>query len=188
MEGKNVINKKTNIYRSKIGLGTYIGENSNVVFTKIGRFCSIGNNFKIICFTHPTQKYVSTHPAFFSTKKQADFTFVNEDNFEERIKLENSDLSVEIGNDVWIGENVTIMGGVKIGDGAIIGANALVTKDVEPYSINVGVPSKKIKYRFHKNDIEYLQELKWWNIKIENIEENAKYFNDIDELRKCSKW
>jgi len=70
---------------------------------------------------------------------------------------------VVIGNDVWIGQNVTIMSGVTIGDGAIIANNSHVVRNVEPYSIVGGNPAKLIKYRFTKEQIEKLLEIKWWD-------------------------
>lgn len=70
---------------------------------------------------------------------------------------------IVIGNDVWIGYDAIIMAGVNIGDGAIIGARAVVTKDVEPYSIVGGVPAKEIRKRFAPDVVAKLLELKWWN-------------------------
>lgn len=77
-----------------------------------------------------------------------------------------------IGNDVWIGYDAVIMAGVKIGDGAIIGTRAVVTKDVEPYSIVGGVPAKEIRKRFATDIIEKLQNLQWWNWPVERIRES----------------
>ena len=74
-----------------------------------------------------------------------------------------------IGNDVWIGYDAVIMAGVKIGDGAIIGTRAIVTKDVEAYSIVGGVPAKEIRKRFTPDIIEKLQNLQWWNWPVERI-------------------
>ncbi len=68
-----------------------------------------------------------------------------------------------VGNDVWIGSEAMIMPGVTIGDGAVIGSRALVTKDVAPYAIVGGNPAKLIKKRFTENEIEILLEIKWWN-------------------------
>ncbi len=68
-----------------------------------------------------------------------------------------------IGNDVWIGSNVLIIGGIKIGDGAIVAAGAVVTKDVPPYAIVGGIPARIIRFRFDKEQINKLLELKWWN-------------------------
>jgi acetyltransferase-like isoleucine patch superfamily enzyme len=70
---------------------------------------------------------------------------------------------VVIGNDVWIGDNVTIMSGVTVGDGAIIAAYSHIVKDVEPYSVVGGNPGKFIRYRFRKDQIEKLLQIKWWD-------------------------
>jgi serine acetyltransferase len=78
-----------------------------------------------------------------------------------------------IGNDVWIGAKSTIMSGVKIGDGAIVAAGALVTKDVEPYSMVGGNPAKHLKYRFDDEDIQGLLEIKWWDWNEDKIKEEA---------------
>mgnify|MGYP000030096949 FL=1 len=79
-----------------------------------------------------------------------------------------------IGNDVWIGQNVTIMPGVIIGDGAIIAANSTVVKSVEPYSIYSGNPAKFIKKRFSDEKIEFLLKLEWWNWSGEEIFDNLE--------------
>src|SRR6185369_6496772 len=97
----------------KVELGdfTYIANGSNIKNTKIGKFCSIGPDIKCGLGRHPTHTFVSTHPIFFSTLKQAQITFADKNYFEDFKKI-------EIGNDVWIGANAVIVDGVKIGDGA----------------------------------------------------------------------
>jgi virginiamycin A acetyltransferase len=85
---------------------------------------------------------------------------------------------INIGNDVWIGYNATIMAGVNIGDGAIIATNSTVTKDVEPYSIVGGNPAKLIKKRFSEDVITKLLELKWWNWDIKKITKNIQNLTD----------
>ena len=89
-----------------------------------------------------------------------------------------------VGNDVWIGYNSTIMPGVKIGDGAIIATNSIVTKDVEPYAVVGGNPAKEIKKRFTENEINKLLKIRWWNWSIEKITKNVKKLtdNNIDDL------
>ena len=89
-----------------------------------------------------------------------------------------------LGNDVWVGQNVTFLPGVKIGDGVIIGANSVVASDIPPYSIAVGNPCKVIKKRFDDETIEKLLKLKWWDYPIEIIEKNIdKLFeSNIDSL------
>jgi virginiamycin A acetyltransferase len=92
--------------------------------------------------------------------------------------------NIDIGNDVWIGYNATIMAGVNIGDGAIIAANSTITRDVEPYTIVGGNPAKKISKRFSEDVIIKLLALKWWNWNIEKITKNIKNLteNKIEKL------
>lgn len=89
-----------------------------------------------------------------------------------------------VGNDVWIGMNAVIMPGVKIGDGAIIGANSVVTKNVEPYTVVGGNPATIIKKRFDEQTIDALLNIKWWDWSIEKIEKNIDVItgNDLDAL------
>jgi len=88
--------------------------------------------------------------------------------------------NVEIGNDVWVGRDSTILAGVRIGDGAVIGASSLVTKDVGPYEIVGGVPAKHIRSRFEINHIEMLLQLKWWELPDDVLRENMRLFNTND--------
>ena len=129
----------------------------------IGKFCSIACGAKFIfnCANH-TLKSLSTYtfPLFF-----------------EEWNLPKSEVAsawdnkgdIVIGNDVWIGYDAVIMAGVTIGDGAIIGTRAVVSKDVEPYSIVGGVPAKEIRKRFAPDVIKRLLELQWWNWPDEKI-------------------
>lgn len=89
-----------------------------------------------------------------------------------------------IGNDVWIGHKVTIMPGIKVGDGAIIATNATVTKDVPPYAIVGGNPAAEIKKRFSEEDIEKLLAIKWWDWEIDRISRNVGHLtaNRIGDL------
>ena len=132
----------------------------------IGRFCSIAYGAKFI-FTsaNHTMQSLSTYPfpIFFNhwdlDKKDVASAWDNKGD-------------IVIGNDVWIGYEAVILSGVNIGDGAIIGARAVVTKDVEPYSIVGGVPAKEIRKRFDSKTIEKLQTLKFWDWPFEKIKEN----------------
>ena len=162
------------IYNSSIAEGTYIASNSKVSFTEIGKYCSIGPNFFCGYGVHPANG-ISTHPAFYSLNEQAGFTFADKNLIEER-KL------ISIGNDVFIGMNVTVLDGVSISDGAIIGAGAIVSKDIPPYAIAVGNPIKIIKYRFSKDIIENLMEIKWWDLDHSNLKLVNEYFYDIEKF------
>lgn len=91
-----------------------------------------------------------------------------------------------VGNDVWIGQNVTVMPGVHIGDGAIIGANSVVTKDIPPYTISAGNPCRVKKKRFDDKVIEHLLKIKWWNWNTDKIFDNmdALCSGDLDKIMK----
>lgn len=181
--GQNVIHSNVNIVNSKIGYATYIGKNSQLPNTIIGAYCSIANNVKVISDTHPSSKYVSTHPAFFSLLKQAGFTFVKKQLFNEKLYFDEiSEIDVKIGNDVWIGANVILIGGVEIEDGAIIATGSLVSKNVKSYDIVGGIPAKVIRSRFKVEQIEILNKFKWWNRSPEWLKIHADLFSDIEEL------
>ena len=101
---------------------------------------------------------------------------------EEIYSDEGKRYRILIGNDVWIGEGVNILEGVRIGDGAVIGAGAVVTKDVEPYSINVGVPARKLRERFDRETAEELLRLCWWEKEEGWIREHITDFQDAKQL------
>lgn len=142
----------------------------------IGKYCAIARNTVLQSPNHPT----------FKAGLQGRL-------YEQKVgkKLGIFYEPIEIGNDVWLGTRCIVLGGVNIGDGAIIGAGSIVTKDVEPYSIAVGNPAVHKKYRFPKNIREQLLEIKWWNWSDEKIARNRKFFDtdltkveDINELIK----
>lgn len=170
--GKNIsINRRCYINDSLIGDYTYLGINTTVNYSKIGKFCSIARNVDIGGFNHDYKK-VSTLPNFrFKQLLNGGGKLVIKEHHEELC---------EVGNDVWIAAGANILHNVKIGDGAVIGAGAVVTKDVEPYSIVAGIPAKHIKYRFDKKYIEELLKIKWWNWPLEIIEKNMKLLIESD--------
>lgn len=90
---------------------------------------------------------------------------------------------VNIGSDVWLGSDVKILSGVSISDGAIIGAGSIVTKDIPPYCIAVGIPARVIKKRFTDADIDMLLELKWWDMPLSKLKQSYNKFSNIDNLR-----
>lgn len=160
---------------------------------KIGRFCSIASQVTIGQFPHPT-KLLSHNNIFYGWSEwskpfheisiQDKMCMKNRENFGRDIERINSPNI--IGNDVWIGFRSIIMGGVKIGDGAIIGAGSVVTKDVEPYTIVGGTPARVIRKRFNDKNIERLLELKWWEygpnvLKGLNLEKIDKCIYELEE-------
>lgn len=134
----------------------------------IGKFCSIACGAKFL-FTSGNHSLKSlsnyTFPVFFDEW--------NLDSKNITSAWDNKGDTV-IGNDVWIGYDAIIMPGVKIGDGAIIGTRAVVTKDIPPYTIVGGVPAKPIRKRFDDKTIEKLLSIKWWNWDKEKIKQNIQ--------------
>ena len=126
---------------------------------------------------------MSTHPAFFSRKKQAGFTFIDRQKFIESSYAEES-YPIIIENDVWIGYRVTILSGIRIGNGAIVAAGSVVTRDVPPYSIVGGVPARIIRYRFNQEIIRELLTDKWWDNSFEWIKEHADLFENCEQYLK----
>lgn len=179
-EGKNSIGVKTYMSNTSMGYGSILSFSSEVSNTTIGRYCSVGSHVRVIAATHPTNM-VSTYPAFYSDTYSV--SYVDESKFTEHLVTDNG-YECEIGNDVWICDNVLIKGGVKIGDGAIVGMGSVVLKDIEPYSIVAGVPAKEIRKRFDDETIEALMKLKWWDKPVDWVKEHASEFESPEKLIK----
>ena len=142
----------------------------------VGNFCSIASNVTIYLGGNHRPECVTTYP--FGHIHQNIFNNVN------GIGHPSTKGNVIIGNDVWIGDNATIMSGVTIGDGCVIANNSHVVKNVEPYSIVGGNPAKLIKYRFLEQQIEKLLGIAWWNWDDEKINEFSPLLcnTNIDEF------
>lgn len=153
-ENNVVINRRSYINDSFVGKYTYMGINTTMNWTKIGRFCSLARNVDIGGFDHDYHK-VTTMPMFRFAQTVGGGVLKNQVQHEEYC---------EIGNDVWIAAGAIILHKVKIGDGAVVGAGAVVTKDVPPYAIVAGVPAKVIGYRCSEENIKKLLEIRWWDM------------------------
>jgi len=162
---------------SSVSLGdfSYVGMNSRLANTEIGKFACVGPDAIMGLGKHPAREFVSMHPAFYSILKQAQITFVSEPCFEEFAPI-------RIGNDVWIGARVIILDGISVGNGAIVGAGAVLTKDVPAYAVVGGVPARVLRYRFQPDEIDFLEKLKWWDRDIVWLRENSGKFRSIQEL------
>lgn len=163
----------TKIIKSTICKYSYISPYSTVILTNMGKFCSVGSGVNIGLAGHPV-KYMSLSPIFYSSNNALREKWTNEVSFSES-------RPVTIGNDVWIGQNAIILGGLNIGNGAVIGAGAVVTKDVPDYAVVGGVPAKIIKFRFSENIINTLLRIKWWDCPEKTLKKNIQLFR-TDEL------
>lgn len=151
------------IINSSIDSFTYISYFCSINNVTIGKYCSIAKRVNIGLGYHPTS-FISSCPIFYSKTNPLKQNIVKKQSFIDT-------KSTTIGNDVWIGVNAVILDGVRIGDGAVIGANSVVTKDVEPYSIVGGVPAKLIRKRFSDEIVDFLIKIKWWDLKIDFLKQ-----------------
>ncbi|GLT20549.1 hexapeptide transferase [Vibrio zhanjiangensis] len=128
--------------------------------TKVGRYCSLAHGISFMGVQHPIERF-TTSPITYEKSFYDDLGI-------DKVDIPDTD-ETHIGHDVWIGQNVTVKKGVKIGNGAIVACNSVVTKDVEPYSVVGGIPARLIKYRFSKDRIERLQKSLWWNYDLKRL-------------------
>ncbi len=167
-----------------VGKNTYTANDLVIVSpnTVIGSFCSIGPGVTLGHGEHPLN-YLSTSP----------YLYFDALGFKTNTSPSHNEYwhtqPITIGNDVWIGTGAFVKNGIKIGDGAIIGARSVVTKDVPPYAIVVGCPAKILRYRFDEQTRQALLELKWWELEDDIIrqipyDDMAKALQFLKEVRK----
>lgn len=128
---------------------------------KVGRYTSIAHSFAAIGNAHPVN-YVSTHPFLTDGGPWHELARQHGSDWAEVLPHSREYGGIEIGHDVWIGQEVRVKGGIKIGTGAVIAAGSIVTKDVAPYTIVGGVPARVIRQRFDARTIELMLETEWW--------------------------
>jgi acetyltransferase-like isoleucine patch superfamily enzyme len=156
-----------NTRQVQVGMFTYGLQNIEIAYHEdcptlsIGRFCSIAGNVRIFLGAYHRSDWVSTFP--FLSSYDPIFPQHKREGFPK------SNGPVVIGNDVWIGHGVTIMSGIRIGDGAILAAGTHVVQDVEPYAIVGGNPGRVVKFRFDLEIRNELLRLKWWNWPLQKI-------------------
>ncbi len=173
-----------NVYfRGHLGRYSYIAHDSSLT-ANIGSFTSIGSFVRSTPARHAyTYPYVSTSPCFFSLYKetQCGESFATKFKFKDEVYVdEKNKIAVKIGSDCWIGDGVFLVGGIVIGDGAIVLAHAVVTKSVPPYAIVGGVPAKIIRYRYDESIIKRLIGIRWWDMDEQWLKDNWELFSNID--------
>jgi lipopolysaccharide transport system ATP-binding protein len=172
---RKLLNNVVELGDYSINRGTIIAA-SEKHKVQIGKFCSIANGVSIILSSAHRADWISTYPF---VHLESSFIQVH---LKDNIKRNNlsSKGNIIIGNDVWIGQNAIIMSGINIGDGAVIGAGSVVTKNVENYEVVAGNPAKHIKYRFKESEVNALKKIKWWNWPIDKIMDNRSMIESSD--------
>ena len=158
----------TKLFCSRVGDYSYICPGTQLTCAEVGKFCSVATGCLIGLAGHNLQG-ISTSPVFTERDNPSGSCWTEKHE-------ENVLRPVTIGNDVWIGVRVIILGGVKIGNGAVIGAGSVVTRDVPPYAVVAGAPARLIRYRFEEPVIRRLEELQWWNKSEEELRQLLPLF------------
>ncbi len=182
-EGMNAVGGQSDFY-GKMGRGSYVGCNCHIS-ADIGRYSSLGNRISQIVETHPYKEpFVTTSPMFFSLMRQTGHTFARRKMTEEyRFYDYEREIAYRIGNDCWIGNDVCFIGGVQVGDGAVVLTHAIVTKDVPPYAIVGGIPAKVIGYRYDEETIDFLLKVRWWDKPVEWLREHWELLCDMEKFK-----
>ena len=165
------IESGTSFISSSIERHSFCGYDCDVYLASIGSFTSIANGVVLGGARHPME-WVSTSPVFYAGRDSVKAKFAEH-------KL-TPPAGVRIGHDVWIGRSAIVLAGVTVGDGSVIGAGSVVTKDVPPYAIVAGNPARLIRYRFDENVIQKLKEINWWNFSEARLKTFGGVFNDVE--------
>lgn len=166
----------------KVGDFTYFERHAEGIYATIGKFCSIAANTRINALEHPVER-ITTHKLSYRPNEYFRYRGIDAA-FLERRRAKH----VTIGNDVWIGHGAVVLPGVRVGNGAVIGANAVVTRDVEPYTIVAGAPARVIRRRFEAEVAEMLQSLAWWDWPLDRLFEAVPDMQTLSVGEFLRKW
>jgi phosphonate metabolism protein (transferase hexapeptide repeat family) len=151
------IGERTVLREVTVGDYSYFERHAEAIYTTVGKFCSIAANTRINALEHPLER-PTTHKVTYRPNEF--FRYLGVDaGFRERRRARQ----VSIGHDVWIGHGAVVMPGVKIANGAVVGANAVVTRDVASYAIVAGSPARVLRPRFPPRIAARLERLAWWD-------------------------
>lgn len=183
VDKKAKINRFAKLSNSTIGKYSYVGPHSRIIRSDIGSFCSISWGCQIGLISHSLH-FISTSPLFLEVENGTGSSWIDKD-----VVLDQG-RRTQIGSDVWLGANSIVLAGVCVGNGSVIGAGSIVTKDVPPYCIVAGNPARVIRKRFDDDVINYLERLEWWTLNDEELKNSIELFQKnkpaLDVLKNLS--
>jgi phosphonate metabolism protein (transferase hexapeptide repeat family) len=173
------IGRNSLIVESTIGDYTYDDGDASIIWSEVGRYCSIANRVRINPGNHLRDRVTQHH----LTYRRRQFGLDDSDD-EGFFEWRRSHPCI-IGHDVWIGHAAVVLPGVRVGIGAVIGAGAVVTHDVEPYQVVAGVPARPVRFRFRPDVIERILGTRWWEWSRRQLQERWRDLCSVEEfLRK----
>jgi phosphonate metabolism protein (transferase hexapeptide repeat family) len=177
-----VVGERVVLREVAVGDYSYFERHGEAIYAQIGKFCSIAANVRINALEHPMER-VTTHKITYRPNEYFKFLGIDQA-FRERRR----EKKVVIGNDVWVGHGAVVLPGVSIGDGAVIGANAVVSRDVAPYTIVAGVPAQPLRERFPREIATRLAALSWWDWPAEKLAEAIPDMQSLPVEDFLTKW
>lgn len=160
--------------------GAFVWRWHNGSLLRIGKYCSIANNVNFVCDSgYHTESQITSFPLFHEVLEKDDEVIINNVPYlvkDIKEKLRPKKTNISVGNDVWIGMNVTILPDVKIGNGVTILAGAVVNEDIPDYAVAGGIPAKVLSLKHSEEIIESLNKISWWDWSDERIKENVNDF------------
>ena len=175
------VGERTRVAESQFGDYSYVVNDSHIIYTTVGKFCSIAAHTRINPENHPLERVALNHFTYRSSAYglgEDDAAF-----FDWRRSHR-----VTLGNDVWIGHGAIVLPGVTIGHGAAIGAGAIVTKDVPPFAVMVGVPARQVRLRFAEDTVAALLRVAWWDWPHDQLGKAMADFRELDAAAFCRKY
>jgi phosphonate metabolism protein (transferase hexapeptide repeat family) len=174
------VGARTSVTECRFGDYSYVANDSDIIYTTLGRFCSIASHVRINPGNHPLERVALSH---FTYRSSAYGLGPDDGEFFQWRR----DHHVTLGHDVWIGHGTIVLPGTRIGSGAAIGAGAVVTKDVPPFAIVVGVPGRVLRYRFPPHIVEALTRVAWWDWPHARLKEAIEDFRHLGAEAFCAR-
>jgi phosphonate metabolism protein (transferase hexapeptide repeat family) len=175
------VGARTSVAESRFGDYSYVVNDSQIIYSEIGRFCSIAAQTRINPGNHPLDRVALSH---FTYRSSAYGLGDDDPSFFDWRRSHR----VMLGNDVWVGHGAIVLPGVSIGNGAAIGAGAVVSKDVPPFAVVVGVPAKVTRHRFPPAIVAALERIAWWDWEHARLGEALADFRAMSAEDFCRKY